>query len=111
MGQAALKLSADLRTYDVMATVGVREAKQVTDSIWTPAGKCGERPVPATSTATATPTFGLPPIQLKGLPLPARPSALAGKQTVTLALSPGVPIPDDVPATVEWNIVPIGAKK
>ena len=111
MGQATIKLSADLKTYEFMAGVTVREGKQVTDTTSTPGGKCGERSVPKTSSATATPTFGLPLVQLKGLPLPARPSALTGKQTITLALRPGDPIPNDVPATVEWNIVPIGDKK
>ena len=101
IGQGNLKLSSDLKTYDLVAGIGQGGAQEITN-VHTEATGCRDKKLhKEDKTRTHTAEYGAT-VDLKGEPLPATVSTISGSKKMPLRIDGR-----ELNATVTWTITPI----
>ncbi len=102
IGQGMFKISPDLKTYDLLVGVGSIRVNETT-LVHTETKDCRSGAIhKEDKTQSTTADYGVPTIDLKGLPLPATVSTVTGSKKMPLRLGGR-----QVDATVTWTIAPI----
>lgn len=99
--QALFKIAADLKTYDLLLSVGTSEIKEATE-IHIDGTSCRDKThYTKTESSSATPEFKIS-LDLKGLPLPSAVGPVTGSKKMPMSLGGR-----QTEATVNWTLTPI----
>jgi hypothetical protein len=101
IGQGNLKLSSDLKTYDLVAGIGQRRGQEVTNAHTETTGCRDKQLHKEDKTSTHTADYGVT-LDLKGEPLPATVSTISGSKKMPLRIDGR-----ELNANVTWTITPI----
>jgi hypothetical protein len=99
--QALFKIAGDLKTYDLLVSVGTSEIKEATE-IHIEGTSCREKThYTKNESSSATPEFKIS-LDLKGLPLPSAVGPVTGSKKMPMSLGGR-----QAEATVSWTLTPI----
>ena len=102
MAQGNLTLSADLKTYDLVFSVGLSNTKEETKQHGETTG-CADKLVHKTDTTrTAEVQYSIPALNVRGQPLPATVSTINGSTKMPVRINGR-----EMNANVSWTIAPI----
>lgn len=100
--QAVFKLSGDLKTYNLLAGVGMLKAKEVTQTRVEKKG-CRDGALHVENKSESRDVeYGVPAIEVNGLPLPRSVSPISGSKKMPVRLGAR-----EFDATVSWTLTPI----
>ncbi|HEU4787137.1 MAG TPA: hypothetical protein VFS57_07005, partial [Gemmatimonadaceae bacterium] len=105
MAQGMFTISADLKTYDLVFGVGRPKVKEVTQIHEETGAGCPRGKVSVKDTTeTREEGYGVPSIELKGMPLPATVSTFTGTKKLRLKFGDRE---GQMESTVTWTFTPI----
>jgi hypothetical protein len=101
IAQGMFKMSGDLKTYDLIASVSNLQVKEVTQINYQKKSCRDGHSYADSETKTVTPEYAFS-IDIKGSPLPTRTGVVTGSKKMPLKVGP-----KELDATVSWTITPI----
>lgn len=105
LAQGMFTLSADLKTYDLVFGIGRPKVKEVTQIHEETGAGCPRGKVSVKDTTeTRVAAYGVPTIELKGMPLPATVSTFSGTKKMRLKFGDRE---GQIESTVTWTFTPI----